>query len=169
MQTLQIIAEKELGQQPLGDVEINFLKNVVELSSAYNHSGRQYNGWYPQLFYKNAFHETFGSYEGSDMWDALVTDVHSDPTDPVLGDPGAVIHEGIGHVHLLMIAVDNGPDRMVYAGPVLSHYEFEMPAATRMSDETWKADLRANQKPPSPEWTRSYLVPGLFSVPPGYN
>jgi hypothetical protein len=103
------------------------------------------------------------------MWDAMVADVHTDPPDPIVGDPGAVIHEGIGHVHLLMIAVDNGPDRMVYAGPVLSHYEFEMPGTTRMSDATWKANLRANQKPPSPDWTKSYLVPAPFTVPYGYN
>jgi hypothetical protein len=102
------------------------------------------------------------------MWDAMVTDVHTDPTDPDVGDPGAVLHEGIGNVHLLMIAVDNGPDRMVYAGPVLSHYEFEMPGTTRMTDADWKANLRAGQKPPSPDWTRSYLVPGPFTVPPGY-
>jgi hypothetical protein len=97
-----------------------------------------------------------------------VADVHTDTPDPDVGDPGAVIHEGIGHVHLLMIAVDNGPDRMVYAGPVLSHYEFEMPGTTRMTDEQWKARLRAGLKPPSPDWTRSYLVPGPFTVPPGY-
>jgi hypothetical protein len=59
----------------------------------------------------------------------------------------------------MLIAVDNGPDRMVYAGPVLSHYEFEMQANTRMTDAQWKGNLQSGQKPPSPEWTRSYLVP----------
>jgi hypothetical protein len=44
-----------------------------------------------------------------------------------------------------------------------------MPGTTRMSDATWKANLRANQKPPSPDWTKSYLVPVPFTVPPGYN
>ena len=39
---------------------------------------------------------------------------------------------------------------------------------TRVSDADWKANLRAGQKPPSPDWTRSYLVPGPFTVPPGY-
>jgi hypothetical protein len=169
MVTLQTIATKELAQQPLSQAETDFLKNVVELQSAYNSSGRQFTGWYPHLFYQNAFQSvTYGLYEGSDMWDAMVADVHTDPPDPIVGDPGAVLHEGIGHVHLLMIAVDNGPDRMVYAGPVLSHYEFEMPGTTRMTDAQWKANLVAGQKPPSPDWTRSYLVPGPFTVPPGY-
>jgi len=92
-----------------------------------------------------------------------VTDVHTDPPDPILGDPGAVIHEGIGDVHMLLIAVDNGADRMVYAGPVLSHYEFEQPANTRMTDAQWKSNLRGGQKPSSPDWTRSYLVPSPFT------
>ena len=169
MATLQAIAEKELAQQPLTQTETDFLKDVVEEHNDYSPTGRQFNGWYPGLFYQNAFQfYPFGRNEGSDMWDAMVTDVHTDPTDPDVGDPGAVLHEGIGHVHLLMIAVDNGPDRMVYAGPVLSHYEFEMPGTTRMTDADWKANLRAGQKPPSPDWTRSYLVPGPFTVPPGY-
>ena len=51
----------------------------------------------------------------------------------------------------------------------LCHYQSEMPGTTRMSDATWKANLRANQKPPSPDWTKSYLVPVPFTVPPGYN
>jgi hypothetical protein len=171
MGTLQAIAEKELAQQPLSQSESDFLRDVVERSSNVYTSGlRTFTGWYPGLFYQNAFEPTpFANYQGSDMWDAMVADVQTDSPDPDLGDPGAVIHEGIGSVHLLMIAVDNGPDRMVYAGPVLSHYEFEMPGTTRMTDAQWKANLRAGQKPPSPDWTRSYLVPGPFTVPPGYN
>jgi hypothetical protein len=170
MATLQAIAQKELAQQPLTQAETDFLKDIVELHDAYISAMRQFTGWYPGLFYNNVFHQAGSiSNDGSDMWDAMVADVHTDSPDPTVGDPGAVIHEAIGNVHLLMIAVDNGPDRMVYAGPVLSHYEFEMPGTTRMTDADWKANLRAGQKPPSPDWTRSYLVPGPFTVPPGYH
>ncbi len=168
MNTLETIATKELAQGPLSQAETDFLKDVVERHDTYIPGERTFNGWYPGLFYNNAFNPASVNYVGSDMWDAMVADVHTDSPDPNVGDPGAVIHEAIGNVHLLMIAVDNGPDRMVYAGPVLSHYEFEMPGATRMSDAEWKANLRAQQKPPSPDWTKSYLVPGPFTVPPGY-
>jgi len=63
-------------------------------------------------------------------------------------------------VNLLMIAVDNGTDRMVYAGPVFSHYEFELigPPA-RKADSEWRGDLDQGKVPPNPDWTRSYLVP----------
>jgi len=166
---LEDIAEKELVQQPLNQTEADFLKDVVEIHYLYSPTLRQYNGWYPNLFFRNVFQQyPFGRGEGSDQWDALVADVHTDPTDPILHDPGAVIHEAIGDVHLLLIAVDNGPDRMVYAGPVMSHYEFEMPGSTRLSDADWKTRLRSSSKPPSPEWTKSYLVPGLLAKPFGY-
>jgi len=159
--TLRGIAEKELAQQSLTPAETDFLKNVIELWRDYT-GARGFNGWYPQLFYRNVFAANaalFHQEAGSDKWDLQATDVHTDVPDDVVCDPGAVIHEGIGNVHLLMIAVDNGPDQMVYAGPVFSHYEFEVPGVNRLSDEDWKARLQAGQKPPSPEWTRGYLIP----------
>ena len=166
---LQSIAEKELAQQPLAQAETDFLKNIVEQVSTYNSGMRTYSGWYPHLFYRSAFQTTdFSMDQGSDKWDALVADVHTDTPAPLIGDPGAIIHEGVGHVHLMMVAVDNGPDRMIYAGPVLSHYEFEEPVTTRLSDADWQAMLRNGQKPPSPEWTRSFLVPSAYALPPGY-
>ena len=48
---------------------------------------------------------------------------------------------------------------MVYAGPVLSHYEFEMPGIVRKPDSEWRKDLGAGRLPPRLEWTREYLVP----------
>jgi hypothetical protein len=61
---------------------------------------------------------------------------------------------------MLMIAVDCGPgDVAVYAGPVLSHYEFELGPTTRMTDSQWKDQVRVGALPPQPEWTRAYLVP----------
>ena len=47
----------------------------------------------------------------------------------------------------------------MYAGPTLSHYEFEMPGVARKTDGEWKADLLDGKAPPRPEWTRGYLVP----------
>lgn len=170
MATLKDISAKELAQQPLTPAESDFLVNLIQSGGTVG-SGQQrrYDGWYPQLFYRSSpyrfelagydaqtasvlFHED----AGSAMWDALVADVHTDPPDPDVGDPGSVLHEGVGNVDLLLIAVDNGPDRMVYAGPVLSHYEFELIGPPkRMTDEEWKYGAR----PASPEWTRSYRAP----------
>lgn len=165
--TLQTISEKELSRQPLSLDESLFLQHLVE----FDYTGaRTYTGWYPALFYQPGKDivpldpasgiQVSGDNEGSDYWDALVTDVHTDPPDQLTPDPGSILHEGIGNVQMLWIAVDCGPDdRAVYAGPVLSHYEFELGPTTRLTDAEWKDRVRAGLLPPQPEWTRSYLVP----------
>ena len=174
--TLQSIAQKELAAQPLSAAETEFLKNTIEREVDYV-GIRRWNGWYPSLFYTNSLPDPSGgspwgidSYPnpGCDEWDPLVTDVHTDLPDEIVGDPGAVIHEAVGNVPMLLVAVDNGPDYAVYAGPVFSHYEFEVPGVKRLSDSDWKATLRAGEAPLPPDWTRSYFVPGSFTMPPGY-
>jgi len=163
--TLRSISEKELAQQALSAEEIDFLKNLIELTFQYD-GLRNFNGWYPKLFYQNRFQRDFDTFYGSDRWDPLVTDVHSDAPDFESGDPGRILHNAIGNVNLLMIAVDNGSDKMVFAGPVLSHYEFEKPSLERMTDREWKLQILNEGTPPPPEWTSSYLVPGPLVLPP---
>jgi hypothetical protein len=114
-----------------------------------------------------------------------VADVHTDVPcgDCPVPDSGSVLHEGVGRVNLLFLAVDNGPDRFLCAGPVLSHYEFEVTGPPRrISDSEWKygnngpfvpdpwwAVLDGGSPPDLPRsriegvtppvWTRAYLVP----------
>jgi hypothetical protein len=89
-----------------------------------------------------------------------VTTVHTDSPDVVVGDPGSILHQAVGNVQMMFIAVDNGPgDLAVYAGPLLSHYEFELGPTTRLTDAEWKTQITNNITPPAPEWTRGYLVP----------
>lgn len=167
MTTLEGIAQKELDQQPLTGVEEDFLTSIMEYLGICHQGELGYTGWYPALFYQNVFWSNLGSTNDNDpfhtrqgcaMFDALVADVHTDVPDDQVCDPGAVIHQAVGTAHLMMIAVDNGPDRMVYAGPVFSHYEFEKPGMVRLTDEAWKETLTSGVKPAAPEWTRSYLA-----------
>jgi uncharacterized protein DUF3160 len=162
MLVVKDMAERELAQQPLTEEETNLILNFMQQSQYYD-GEEAYNGWYPQLFYHNVYvpevpGSSFDQSEGSDKWDALVTDVQTDPPNPYINDPGAVLHEAAGSVDLIMIAVDNGSSRMVYAGPVLSQYEFEVPGTTRLTDAEWQAQLGSAEQPP-PDWTQSYLVP----------
>lgn len=158
MATLEGIARQEVQQQPLSQSQTEFIQSTMEYAWEYV-GERKYHGWYPQLYYSNVFSSVFFHKDaGCDYPDGLVVDVHTDVPDDIVGDPGAVIHEGVGNVNLLMIAVDSGQDRAVYAGPVLSHYEFEMPANTRLTDEEWKDKISSGQAPPVPPWTKSYLV-----------
>jgi hypothetical protein len=161
VKTLRVIAEKELAQQELDKEESKFFEDVVEVIHLRGSGGQvRYAGWYHALFYLGAV--------DSLRWDALVADVHTDVPDPIFGDPGCVLHQGVGCVDLLLLAVDNGKDRMVFAGPVLSHYEFELGGVSRMADSEWKSVLQAGKSPPRPEWTRGYLVPGVNAGLKGY-
>ncbi|MCP4109753.1 MAG: DUF3160 domain-containing protein [Desulfobacteraceae bacterium] len=144
LSVLRGIAEKELAQETLSSEETTFLQNLIEIQLNYV-GEKTYSGWYPGLFYKER--------KDSERPDPIVTDVHTDY--PSLGDPGCILHEGVGNVFLLMIAADNGDDQMVFAGPVMSHYEFTEPIDSRKSDSEWSSEAR----PPHNEWTKSYLVP----------
>ena len=164
MNTLRDISAKELSRQPLTTNEVLFIQSTIENPWQYG-SVRSYSGWYPHIFYYNARAQR-SVISPCDMWDSLVTDVQTDPEDDFVGDPGSILHEGVGTVHLLMVAVNWEPnDSTVYAGPVMSHYEFELGPTTRETDSQWKSDVRAGNLPPQPDWTTPYLVPGTFTFP----
>jgi len=153
MGRLKGVAQKQLDQKELSAEEKKVLEDVMQIKHIPDGwvSIPQYTGWYPTLFYRGS--------EECMKWDGLVADVHTDVPAPMLGDPGCVLHQGVGGVDLVVIAIDNGKDRVVYAGPTLSHYEFEMSGVSRKSDKEWKTDLLDAKVPPRPKWTNGYLVP----------
>jgi hypothetical protein len=160
---LESIAAKELAQHPLATNEVSFLENTIERTQNY-FGVRQYSGWYPALFYWGRYGDgyrylsEYGPGHDAGIGGVLVSDVHTDgPSDPD-HDPGAILHEAIDRANLLMIAVDNGPDRMVFAGPVFSHYEFLEPYGSRLTDEEWTSRVKSGTAPAPPPWTQSYLV-----------
>jgi hypothetical protein len=166
MDTLRTISEKELSKTPFSAADTLFIQHLVE----FDYTGkRTYSGWYPNLFYQPGseyvpptpdYNQDSGDEKGSDFWDPLVTTVHTDSPDAISGDPGSILHEAVGNVQFMLIAVDNGPDDLaVYGAPVLSHYEFEMGPTTRLTDAEWKSQVTNNIIPPAPDWTRAFLVP----------
>jgi len=150
MSVLEGIADKELAQQPLSGTENVFLQDVIQTYADYV-GIVQWNGWYPRLFYGDPFVAP-GEYHDCLKPDVIVADVHTDMADEVTGDPGAVIHEGVRDVKTLFVAVDSGPDRMIYVGPIFSHYEFEEPGLQRLSDKEWET----YPIPPLPPWAECY-------------
>lgn len=194
--TLLDMSERELRQEPFTPAQSDFLQGMLHgqpVGFGWGGTGWfGYDGWFPKLFYRPLSLETspdtpkealaqdqadFQIWHGALRWDALVTDVHTDVPCPDCGDPGSVLHEGVGRTHLLMVAINNGPDRCVYAGPVLSHYEFELIGPPqRLTDPEWKArwsnagfaelsSIDTGTKrdwsdiPSNPPWTHSFLVP----------
>ncbi len=164
---LENLAAKELANECFTEDEEQFAtREVVQFEGG---SGPpRYSGWYPNLFYRTLSWDFyyFDSMYGSAAYDALVADVHTDVPCGDCGDPGSVLHQGVGRVNLLMIAIERGSDRFICAGPVSSHYEFEVIGEPRrLSDEEWRSVLEKEVPATSiegiqpPAWTRSYLVP----------
>lgn len=182
---LRDLAAKELARESFTLEDETFLDGLMQPGHAAGYMGPfMYTGWYPQLFYRTVYwpEMDFHGIYGAGARNAIVADVHTDVPnlvglDP---DPGSVLHEGIGRVNLLMLAVDNGAERFVCAGPVLSHYEFEVIGEPRrLSDLEWGGEnvegewispgILDGTLPPDvpadrieglapPVWTRSYLV-----------
>jgi hypothetical protein len=179
------LAAKELAQESFTPEDEQFVgAEVVEFHPGGGLCGWRpptCSGWYPKLFYRTIYWDpsSFDFAYGSLANDAIVADVHTDVPDLDVGDPGSVLHEGIGRVNLLLIAVDNGADRFICAGPVLSHYEIEVIGPPRrLTDDEWGGGVtRAggggildgifpSDVDPSqveglapPIWTTGYLVP----------
>jgi len=161
-----------------------FACDLIEQSWTPDGSGslRKYDGWYPRLFYRSILNDKSNSFHedtGVGKFDAIVADVHTDVT--AHGDPGSVLHEGIGAVNMAFIVVERSGKPVMFAGPVLSHFEFELIGPPRrLSDSQWQDALwgqplekplrpewrtvkdefgNTRQVPPPPPWTRDYLVP----------
>lgn len=179
---LEGLAQKEIAQQCFTPADLAFVDGLMESGTRGGgcaFSFGIYTGWYPQLFYRTVFwenDEVFHGNFGAGAFDALVADVHTDvpcpPDDCMVPDPGSVLHEAVGRTNLLLLAVDNGNDCFLCAGPVLSHYEFEVTGAPRrLSDEEWwwtlwwqgsfpgDIDPQRIEGLTPPPWTQSYLVP----------
>ncbi|MGK0187110.1 MAG: hypothetical protein ACI9R3_002896 [Verrucomicrobiales bacterium] len=155
---LESLVAKELADEAFTPADLEFIDGMMQGGGAATSGGqRRYDGWYPRMFYKTIYDEVD---LGADKFDALVTDVHTDFPDQISGDPGTILHEGVGGVNLLMIAIERENGRkVVYAGPVLSYYEFyEEGSMERRTDQYWQNHLRDSPTAPEP-WTEGYLVP----------
>jgi hypothetical protein len=168
---LHHLASKELEKEPFNEEDQLFVRNLIEdvgWSSFGSAQIRAYDGWYPRLFYRphaQRDDSSFNGLDGADKQDAVVADIHTDPPCGLCSDPGSVLHQGVGFVNLLMMTVDAGEGPTTFAGPVLSHYEFEIPGAPqRLNDFDWEQVLWGWDHPfgfshSPPEWTADYLVP----------
>ncbi len=142
MTKLRVLAEKELRKEPFTPEEERFFTETIARERG---SGPpRYDGWYSRLFYDQEGEEI-------DRWKPAVSDVHTNPRDR------EVLQEGVGDVNFLVVAVDNGDDRVAYVGPVYSYYEFWSPIEGRLTDKAWQARIESGDLPPRPEFTRAFV------------
>jgi hypothetical protein len=143
MQSLEEIAIRQVQKQPLSEEQTTFIKTVME--KVYGSGEPKYLGWYPKLFYTRR--------EDSGERDVLVVDVHTDVPSEEHGDPGGVLHLGVGDVHFGFFIVDN----VMYSGPVFSSYEFVTDINKRLTDDEFRERLESKGASP-PDWAlSSYL------------
>ncbi|KAG3201794.1 hypothetical protein PC128_g3661 [Phytophthora cactorum] len=141
MQSIEEIAVIQAKHQPLSENQVNFMKTVME--ERFGSGGSRYCGWYPGLF--------FESREDSGKSDVIVADVHTDSPSAEHGDKGGVLHLGVGNPLMAFFVVN----KVMYAGPVFSSYEFVTPIDERLTDNEFKTKLPTMQMP---DWARqSYL------------
>jgi len=147
MRVLHDISVKELNQQPLDEKEANFLKYTME-DAGFMSGMSRWSGWYCELYY---------SLSDADDEDPIVCDVFTNTPDREIGDPGSILHEGLGFPRAMLVCVDNGAEKITYSGPIYSYYEFNTPYPERLSDKAWSDKLQSKDRPPVPEWTHTFF------------
>ena len=158
MDTLQIIAEKELAGEQLSVNELEFLKTM--LIQNYGVCGEPpYRGWYPKLYY---------SINKLSEMDFTVVDVHTQPTDEAGNMVGKVLHTGVGKINMGFFIAPCPDDQKLtlFCGPVLSYYEKTTRNFERMTDSEWEQIVLSGDVPERPDWVNSYLADGDGTTKP---
>ena len=139
---LQTVSQKELAGQALSDDEYTHIM--------------YWGGTLEQFTLKAA--DTNGDPSLRDLSDqkaALVADVATG-----LDASGNLValEEGDGQPTRIFVVLPDSPWR-VAVGAVYSYYEFPVPVAQRMTDETWQAAVEAGSNPAQPDWTKAFIAP----------
>lgn len=167
LQSLTEIAQSEVNQVPFSSTQTTFIQSLVHsVFDPYGSNARSYSGWYPKMYLRSVFAGANDRHP-SEMWDPLVTDVHTDAgPDALTGDPGAVLYNATGNAALMLVAINVNGQRCLHGGPAFTYYEFTGPyGPARLTDQDWKARVKAKTQPAHPEWTTSWLTPGPITVP----
>ncbi len=91
----------------------------------------------------------------SDQKAALVADVATGTNDL---QTLVALEEAVGQPTRIYVILPDSPWR-VALGAVYSYYEFSVPAAGRLTDEAWQAQLAAGTNPAQPDWTKLFITP----------
>ncbi len=154
--TLMTISQKELIGEMFTSQEINFLQRMIYQTG--NASGPDFDGWYPNLFYRDdEFPGTQSSHRGMMDADYIVADIHTTPTDCNGVFTGWITHAGIGPVNIGVFVIPWVDGELTaFAGPMLSYYEYRTENFLRLTDEEWSA-IHLNLAL-RPDWVNLYLA-----------
>ncbi|MGQ9554874.1 MAG: DUF3160 domain-containing protein [Anaerolineae bacterium] len=143
---LQVMAEKELRNEPLNEEEYTII--------------RYYGGELEHLTMAAADTEETGgiAYMEEEPQAAIIADVATDPQ-PLI----TVLEEAVGRINVIYVVVpvadeDSTIYLQVAKGGTFSYYEFPWPAEDRLTDEKWRQMLDEGTAPPPPQWIESFFT-----------
>ncbi|MGA1841012.1 MAG: DUF3160 domain-containing protein [bacterium] len=151
MNTLEILAKKQIDGQPRTKEETQFIKDTIDKKTYPGVCGGPpitfYGGWYPKLFYKDP--------EFCVEPDFIVADVHTNPNGPPYGNYD-VLHVGVGRINVIYFTAETCAGPTLYVGPVFSYYEKTETEMKRLNDEEWSMLVHQDSLNP-PLWAYTFM------------
>jgi hypothetical protein len=151
MSKLEVLAQKELDNQPFSTEEASWLKQML-IKLNYGMCGEMpFDGWILDLYWNQS------KLTESDF---INVDVHTQPAEASGQVVGKVLHAGLGKLNMgVCLAKIPGSDKMVaYTGAFMSYYENITTNYLRLTDKEWEAKVLHGDIPERPEWVSAYLV-----------
>ncbi len=159
-----ILSERTASNLASLDSTLSFLQSVSQRQLSGGKISRDdydrihfYGGWLEELTTASTDPEG-GEDSGTPQFSetpfaGVVADVATD------AGGGRVLEEATGTVQELYALVPDGRGgTQIARGGVYSQYEFTVPLAQRLTDETWRASLKARQRPADHSWLSGVVV-----------
>lgn len=162
-QRLEIIAQKELLNQPLTIEDKTFIISIYHEQEPYYCGPTEVKGWLPYLLNGLDYHYSFVS-NSPNSRATLIADIHTDP------NSGKVLHISTGLLeHIIAYVPSWDGTEIPMVGPVFSYYEFPTLDSYRLTDEEWRGILSIWLEKDNIEshnfdiikrgfWAKSYMV-----------
>ncbi|MBZ4420587.1 DUF3160 domain-containing protein [Myxococcus sp. RHSTA-1-4] len=148
--TLREIAEREQQGWEMTAEQLDFMNHAVSYNGrevGCDGSERwQPGGWYADLYY---FSEDVLAHE------AVVADVHTQPTDEGGRAVGKVLHVGTGEPRLMTVTLHTNSGPRTYQGFVSTYLEETTGDFKRLDNEEWRSTLSSRQDVP---WMRDLIA-----------
>jgi hypothetical protein len=151
MSKLEILAQKELDNQPFNEEEENWLKQMLIKQLHQECGAMPFTGWILDLYW-NAAKVTES--------DFINVDIHTQPTDKYGNMVGKVLHAGLGEINLgvCLAKIPGSNTTAAYTGAFMSYYEYITDNFLRVNDQEWEKRVLNGNLPERPEWVNSYLA-----------
>lgn len=153
MSKLEILAQKELDNQPFSVDEDKWLKQMLVEQINHECGARPFNGWIWDIYWDRT--------KVTDP-DFINVDLHTQSTDANGNIVGKVLHTGLGKINMgvCLAKVPGSNTTVAYTGAFMSYYENITTNFLRVNDQEWAKKVSSGNLPVRPEWCNAYLANG---------